>query len=259
MCEQTLHSYFCLYHPQKRNNVSHQSFEWCFSTTTHYYIVHSGPLGCGMIGGYLYTGYQRLSAVFMDVEGADWGQEQEKKIKYILPFLKDNQQKKITHWPHEYKTPNLKQIRAVTRVWELTSRSPPNQTEIKAACAEKIYNNPKQFSDRRHKTKAALTEQRLLEHCSSSFPETDLSQATQAAAPEGDTGTNWCPLAAPGFSFPSFTSFTFTWKASRKHFQKWLRKLLLMSWKGAMVPTSKRFGNHLTLILQVGTPRKLSL
>lgn len=154
------------------------------------------------------------------------GKSERKKIKYILPFLKHNQQKKITHWPHEYKTPNLKQIRAVTRVWELASRSPPNQTEIKAACAEKIYNNPKQFSDRRHKTKAALTEQRLLEHCSSSFPETDLSQATQAAAPEGDTGTNWCPLAAPGFSFPSFTSFTFTWKASRKHFQIWLPKTI---------------------------------
>lgn len=65
-----------------------------------------------IIGGYLYTGYQRLSAVFMDVEGADWRQEQESEIKYILPFLKHNQQKKITHWPHEYKTPDLKQIRS---------------------------------------------------------------------------------------------------------------------------------------------------
>lgn len=92
---------------------------------------------------------------------------------------------------------------------EQTSRSPPRQTEMEPACAEKIYNSPKQIGDRRHETKAALTEWRLLEHCSSSFPETDLSQATQAAAPEGDTGTNWCPLAAPGFSFPSFT---FTWR-----------------------------------------------
>lgn len=32
---------------------------------------HGRSVECEIIGGYLNTGYQRLSAVFMDVEGAD--------------------------------------------------------------------------------------------------------------------------------------------------------------------------------------------
>lgn len=86
-----------------------------------------------------------------------------------------------------------------------------NKQKNQGSMYKTIYTNPKQFCNHRHKTRAALTELHLLEHCSSSFPETDLSQATQRAAPDGETGTNWCPLTAPpAFSFPSFTSFTFT-------------------------------------------------
>lgn len=72
MCEQRDPKILFLFvSSTQREDVSVQSFEWCFSTTTHLYIVHGGPSGCEMIGGYLYAGYQRLSAVFMDVEGAD--------------------------------------------------------------------------------------------------------------------------------------------------------------------------------------------
>ena len=68
--------------------------------------------------------------------------------------------------------------------------------------------NPKQFSQQKHQATAAA--QDLLEHCNSSFPETDFSQATQSAGPDRETGTNWCPLALPNLSFPSFISFVFT-------------------------------------------------
>lgn len=77
-------------------------------------------------------------------------------------------------------------------------------------CKE-IYTKPKQLS---HRSTTALTAWYSLEHCNSSFPETDLSQATQRVGPDGDTGTNWCPLVAPDFSFPSFTSLPFTWNTS---------------------------------------------
>lgn len=81
------------------------------------------------------------------------------------------------------------------------------QIKHREACTK----NPKQFSNHRHKT-TALTVQHLLEHCNSSFPETDLSQATQRVGPDGETGTNWCPLVLPDLSFPSFISFVFTCK-----------------------------------------------
>ena len=53
-----------------------------------------------------------------------------------------------------------------------------------------------------------------LEHCRRSFPGTGRSQATQTAGLGGAlAATNWWPLfGPPGFSFPSFTSFTFTYK-----------------------------------------------
>lgn len=89
---------------------------------------------------------------------------------------------------------------------KLTSCSLPNKTS--GSMDKTIYINPKQSSHHRHK--ATTVAQHLLEHCNSSFPETDLSQATQSAGPDGETGTNWCPLVLPSLSFPSFISFVFT-------------------------------------------------
>lgn len=61
---------------------------------------------CEIFGGYLDTGYQRFSAVFMDVEGADWRQEQEKERNFNAisnTFCPEHDQhEKINHWPHEY-------------------------------------------------------------------------------------------------------------------------------------------------------------
>lgn len=98
---------------------------------------------------------------------------------------------------------------------KLTSGSLPNKTW--GSTDKRIYINPKHFSHRRHKARTAT--QPLLEHCNGSFPETDFSQATQSAGPDGETGTNWCPLALPSLSFSSFISFVFTCDINCKWFQ----------------------------------------
>lgn len=98
---------------------------------------------------------------------------------------------------------------------KLTSGALPNKTW--GSMDKTIYINPKHFSHHRHKARTAA--QHLLEHCNGSFPETDFSQATQSAGPDGETGTNWCPLVLPSLSFSSFISFVFTCDINCKWFK----------------------------------------